>query len=396
MQFLNYAIFLKKKKQQTSIIMGIPIKDINSFERKLKSRTKRWTLIIFANAESDSKAVDYVLRNFHLLDTFSDDVDFFMPGYEVSSRRGFTDFEIRIRKEMTPHYYPEYAEFNKECVKFIESPRLGHIAFNQAEFVDFTLELTRRNPGYIYAGVCQMVLMPVVSGKPDYTGASVFDLDAIINTPSKLSLEQFFTNVFDLIRKAGDPSRLRTRLEKLIGWQSSVVNEVRQLYKEATTMSNCEDWYVKYYEKAIKSLEKHLGWSLEDEYYFVSYSSKNVMKATLLKQYIEKEGNHVWMAPDGIPQGTEYSQMIPTALKFTSHFVLLLTPDSAKSGWVRRELDMAINYGVKIKVVLGDGFTIDDMRRDDELLLFLNRVQIRYEYNDIISSQLLFSAFLND
>ena len=129
--------------------MGIPIKDINSFERKLKSRTKRWTLIIFANAESDSKAVDYVLRNFHLLDTFSDDVDFFMPGYEVSSRRGFTDFEIRIRKEMTPHYYPEYAEFNKECVKFIESPRLGHIAFNQAEFVDFTLELTRRNPGYI-------------------------------------------------------------------------------------------------------------------------------------------------------------------------------------------------------------------------------------------------------
>ena len=241
-----------------------------------------------------------------------------------------------------------------------------------------------------------MVLMPVVSGKPDYTGASVFDLDAIINTPSKLSLEQFFTNVFDLIRKAGDSSRLRTRLEKLIGWQSSVVNEVRQLYKEATTMSNCEDWYVKYYEKAIKSLEKHLGWSLEDEYYFVSYSSKNVMKATLLKQYIEKEGNHVWMAPDGIPQGTEYSQMIPTALKFTSHFVLLLTPDSAKSGWVRRELDMAINYGVKIKVVLGDGFTIDDMRRDDELLLFLNRVQIRYEYNDIISSQLLFSAFLND
>lgn len=374
----------------------VPTKSISSFEKELKTRSKRWTLIIFANAESDSKAVDYVLRNVHILDTFSDDVDFFMPGYEV--KRRYSNSEINLIMDYTPRHYPEYAEFNKECVKIIDSPRLGQIVYNQAEFVDFTLELTRRNSGYIYAGVCQMVLMPVVSGKPDYTGASVFDLDAIINTPSKLSLEQFFTNVFDLIRKAGDPSRLRTRLEKLIGWQSSVVNEVRQLYKEATTMSDCEDWYVKYYEKAIKSLEKHLGWSLEDEYYFVSYSSKNVMKATLLKQYIEKEGNHVWMAPDGIPQGTEYSLMVPTALKFASHFVLLLTPDSAKSGWVRRELDIAINNGAntKIKVVLGDGFTIDDIRRDEELRFFLNRVQIRYEYNDIISSQLLFNVFLND
>ena len=376
--------------------MGILIKSISSFEKKLKSRTKRWTLIIFANAESESKAVDYVLRNFHILDTFSDDVDFFMPGYEV--KRRYLNSEINLIMDDTPRHYPEYAEFNKECVKFIDSPRLGQIVYNQAVFVDFALELTRRNPGYIYAGVCQMVLMPVVCGKPDYTGAAVFDLDAIINTPSKLSLEQFFTNVFDLIRKAGDPSRLRTRLEKLIGWQSSVVNEVRQLYNQATTMSDCEDRYVRYYEKAIKSLENHLGWSLEDEYYFVSYSSKNVMKATLLKQFIEREGNHVWMAPDGIPQGTEYSLMVPTALKFASHFVLLLTPDSAKSGWVRRELDIAINNGAntKIKVVLGDGFTIDDIRRDEELRFFLNRVQIRYEYNDIISSQLLFNVFLND
>lgn len=376
--------------------MGIPIKSISSFERDLKNRTKRWTLIIFANAESDSKAVDFVLRNFHLLDTFSDDVDFFMPGYEIRGGREFSQFEIKMRKDFIPQSYPEYAEFDKECIKFIESPRLGQIAFNQAEFVDFALELTRRNPSYIYGGVCQMVLMPVISGKPDYTGAAIFDLDAIINTPSNLSLEQFFTNVFDLIRKAGDPSKLRTHFEKLIGWQSPVVKEVMQLYKEATTMNNSEDWYLKYYERAIKSLEKHLGWGLEDEYYFVSYSSKNMMKANLLRQYIEKEGYHVWMAPDGIPQGTEYSQMIPTALKFANNFVLLLTPDSAGSSWVRRELDMAINYGAKIKVVLGDDFTIEDMRRDDELRFFLNRVQIRYEYNDIISSQLLFNTFLND
>lgn len=102
------------------------------------------------------------------------------------------------------------------------------------------------------------------------------------------------------------------------------------------------------------------------------------------------------MAPDGIPQGTEYSLMIPTALKFASYFILLLTPDSAMSSWVRRELDMAINYGANVKVVLGDGYTVDQMRKDDELRLFLNRVQIRYEYNEITSSLELFNRFLND
>jgi len=250
----------------------------------------------------------------------------------------------------------------------------------------------------MYGGVCQMVFMPVISGTPDYIGADIYDLDAIINTPSRISLEQFFTSVFELIRKAGEPSKVRTRFEKLIGWQSAVVKDVRRLYSEATIMNNRDDWYRDYLDKAISTLEKHLRWSLEDNYYFVSYSSKNVMKANLLKQYIEKEGFHVWMAPDGIPQGTEYSLMVPTALKFASHFVVLLTPDSAMSGWVRRELDIALNNGAntKIKVVLGDGFTIDDMRRDDELHFFLNRVQIRYEYNDIISSQLLFHTFLND
>lgn len=134
--------------------MGIPIKDINTFERRLKSRTKRWTLIIFANAESDSKAVDYIFRNFHLLDSFADDIDFFMPGYEVRHRRGFSEGEIRIMKDITPWNYPEYAEFNKDCVRFIESPRLGQIAFNQAEFVDFAMELTRKCPNFMYGGVC--------------------------------------------------------------------------------------------------------------------------------------------------------------------------------------------------------------------------------------------------
>lgn len=57
---------------------------------------------------------------------------------------------------------------------------------------------------------------------------------------------------------------------------------------------------------------------------------------------------------------------------------------------------MAINYGANVKVILGDGYTVDHMRKDEELCFFLNRVQIRYEYNDIISSSDLFKKFLSD
>lgn len=267
--------------------MGIPIKDIHSFESKLKSRTKRWTIIIFANAESDSKAVDYIFRNFHLLDTSADDVDFFMPGYEV--RRRYTDFEINLIKDFTPRHYPEYAEYNHNFVKFIESPRLGTIYFNQAEFVDFAMELTRKNTNYIYTGVCQMVLMPVISGVPDYTGAAIFDLDSVINTQSQISLEAFFARVFIIIREAGSPSRLRTRFERLIGWQNAALNDIKQLYTEATTASETVDWYQKYMNKAIDTLEKHLHWHLDSEYYFISYSSKNILKAEMLKNALKKK-----------------------------------------------------------------------------------------------------------
>lgn len=372
--------------------MGIPINNINSFERKLKKRTQtRWALIIFANAESDSRAVDYVFRNFHVLDTFSYDADFFMPGYDVSNQT-----DLKLLEIYTPRNYPDYARFNRNCVKHIRHG-LGYIVFNQAEFVDFAMELMRKNNNYVYTGVCQMVLIPVINGIPDYTGAAVFDLDNIINTHSNISLEAFFAQVFQIIRNAGSPSNFETRLERInCGWQNAVLADIKNIYNEATTANENADLLQEY--ETIETLERHLGWDLDSEYCFISYSSRNVLQAKMLKNNIENAGLHVWMAPDGIPQGADYLLMVPIALKHASHFVLLLTPDSARSGWVSRELEIAINNGgkLKIKVVLGDGYTIEDMRQNARLSLLINRVQIRYEHNEITTSPELLNQFLND
>ena len=85
-------------------------------------------------------------------------------------------------------------------------------------------------------------------------------------------------------------------------------------------------------------------------------------------------------------------------LKLAKTFVRLLTPDSAKSQWVRRELAIAIGNSVntKVKVILSEGFTVSDIRNDNELEFLLDRVQIKYEYSDLIHSSDILNSFISE
>ena len=59
--------------------MGVPIKNIKSFEDDIRYRShKDWALILLANAHSDSRAVQFIHDNFHIMDTVSNDVDFYL------------------------------------------------------------------------------------------------------------------------------------------------------------------------------------------------------------------------------------------------------------------------------------------------------------------------------
>uniref|UniRef100_UPI004025F7E0 toll/interleukin-1 receptor domain-containing protein n=1 Tax=Prevotella sp. TaxID=59823 RepID=UPI004025F7E0 len=152
-------------------------------------------------------------------------------------------------------------------------------------------------------------------------------------------------------------------------------------------------------QNIIIDMNRCLHWDIsEEEFYFISYSSRNVMQAETLKRLLQDNNIHVWIAPDGIPQGREYPLVIPTALKLAKTFVLLLTPDSAKSQWVRRELAIAIGNSVdtKVKVILSEGFTISDIRNDNELEFLLDRVQIKYEYSDLIHSSDILNSFISE
>lgn len=397
--------------------MGCPINSIKELENGLRYRKQKLVVVILASANSDSRATDFVLRNFHEMDKLSDDVDFYLPGYGINqyNKTPIPETTINWIKEDSKRQFPDFHNnhirsiflHENDIARCIDSPRLGRIVFNVAEFTDFVLEFTRRIDGFHYLGGCQMVLLrPTHEGSPNYDEARVYDLDNIINSQSGLSLDSFLFRTFQAIRSGSFETIRQFRnplLRKIFTRnelsKSTIIHEIDDLYDKATRYHDTEGHYNFIVRNIIKDMNRCLHWDIsEEEFYFISYSSRNVMQAETLKRLLQDNKIHVWIAPDGIPQGREYPLVIPTALKLAKTFVLLLTPDSAKSQWVRRELAIAISNSVetKVKVILSDGFTVSDMRRDNELEFLLDRVQIKYEYSDLIRSSDMLYSFISE
>lgn len=397
--------------------MGCPVNSIRAMEDGLRYRRQKMVIVILASANSDSRAVDFVLRNFHEMDLLSDDVDFYLPGYGINKYNRHLPRDYKPTEWMLEEAERNFPDFHERRrflfglqntrLQVIDSPRLGPIIFNVAEFTDFVLEFTRRIDGFHYLGGCQMVLLrPTYEGSPNYDEARVYDLDNIINSQSGLSLDSFLFRTFQAIRSGSFETIRQFRnplLRKIFTHnklsKSTIIHEIDDLYDKATRYHDTEGHYNFIVQNIIKDMNRCLHWDIsEEEFYFISYSSRNVMQAETLKRLLQDNNIHVWIAPDGIPQGREYPLVIPTALKLAKIFVLLLTPDSAKSQWVRRELAIAIGNSVntKVKVILSEGFTVSDIRNDNELEFLLDRVQVKYEYSDLIHSSDMLYSFISE
>ena len=78
---------------------------------------------------------------------------------------------------------------------------------------------------------------------------------------------------------------------------------------------------------------------------FISYSSKQQERAHVLRDALVREGYAVWIAPEGIPAGSNYLCEIPCAISKAGAVVLMLTEDAMSSPWVQREVSSAIGAG---------------------------------------------------
>lgn len=74
---------------------------------------------------------------------------------------------------------------------------------------------------------------------------------------------------------------------------------------------------------------------------FISYSSKNEEFARRLHGRLEQEGLRVWFAPEDMRGGRKVVEQIDQAIRSYDRLLLVLSPSSMSSEWVRREIKRA-------------------------------------------------------
>lgn len=79
-----------------------------------------------------------------------------------------------------------------------------------------------------------------------------------------------------------------------------------------------------------------------EDYVFISYSSKNNVKAKNFRNILEANGIKCWRAPESIETGDNYAKAIPSAIKNCGVMVVLISKCSQQSQWVPKEVDLAI------------------------------------------------------
>ena len=70
---------------------------------------------------------------------------------------------------------------------------------------------------------------------------------------------------------------------------------------------------------------------------FISYSSKDKDFVDELHEKLKRSGQHVWLNTESIPKGEAWHEEMTAGLSETDVLVLIVSPDSMASKWVKEE-----------------------------------------------------------
>ncbi len=339
----------------------------------------KYYLLVTANPLLDSVGALSIFKLIKRLDRFSREIKIFLPGFSISEKVDPDSEEDIIQKiDYLVQYNrkEENADYHGgEPVFHTYIPSHGDVYYNDVDFSDFMMDLEDKCPNFEYCARTDLVVLPTCGGKIVYDKVASFNLD-ILGDSEKSNLtqvEKFFLSVFKLIRRDDDKNSL------------ALISKIRALYYDFVPNSIFDDTANVLIRLDSRLLE-YMKWKAHDEIYFISYSSIDNPQAEMLKNLLEERGKNVWMAPEGIPSGLDYACVIPAALRVTSHCLALLSHNSARSKWVRREIAKAISNDKKLDGILLDGFTKDDMKSYDHLDFLFENIQVRYSLADILKN----------
>jgi hypothetical protein len=95
-------------------------------------------------------------------------------------------------------------------------------------------------------------------------------------------------------------------------------------------------------EKTINEIEKNLYELREKPLVFLSYSGADKEFASRLTEDLRSEGVKVWTADEQIKVGDSLKSKIREAISKSQWVIIILSDNSLKSGWVNKELSLAL------------------------------------------------------
>jgi hypothetical protein len=88
---------------------------------------------------------------------------------------------------------------------------------------------------------------------------------------------------------------------------------------------------------------------------FISYSKKNKDYANALAEYLQAQGFNIWIDRIGIEYGVDWWDAIVEGLRECGAFIVVMTPESKASDWVKREVGLALHWRKPVFPLLLNG-----------------------------------------
>ncbi len=99
---------------------------------------------------------------------------------------------------------------------------------------------------------------------------------------------------------------------------------------------------------------------MENPHIFISYSSADLSFINSLLDVCRETGYEPWYDVEGVDPGDEWETKIRKGLLTSRWLLLVMSPNSAKSEWVKDELHVAISEGIPvIPILLKDCRSLD-------------------------------------